>query len=105
MIEIDERQLDGKPKKVGTLHGKPVLLFRTKGGFYMNVIMKNGAPEWIGTGPHAAVCRYVSKLREPEVVWTELSKSDWVDPAHFTEMIPKYQELTDRCNELYQLNK
>jgi len=48
MIEIDERQLDGKPKKVGTLHGKPVLLFRTKGGFYMNVIMKNGARSGLG---------------------------------------------------------
>lgn len=103
MIEIDESQLDGKPRKVGTLHGKPVMYFKTKGGFHLHVVMKSGAPEYIGTGSHAAVCRHVSKLREPDVIWTELSKSDHVELEHFQELVPGYEELTTRCNELSKL--
>jgi len=103
VITIDEKQLDGKPRKVGTLHGKPVLQFKTKGGFFMHVMMKNGSPIWIGTGPHAAVARHISKQKEPDVIWSELSKSDHVDPEHFRELLPTYEEITDRCNELFGL--
>jgi len=103
MIEIDERQLAAKPRKVGTLHGKPVMHLLTKGGLHLMATLKGGRIEYLGTGPHIAVCKHITRLKEPDVTFTELSKSDHVDVEHFQEMVPGYQELTERCNELTKL--
>lgn len=87
-------------KQIGQLNSAPIFEILTTGGLYLNVLGKGAGWEVISTGPHKAVARFISEQRHPNVVWTELSKSDWVDPADFMMLVPKYQELTDRLRSL-----
>jgi len=88
-------------KRIGNLKESPIFEILTTGGLYLNVLGKGGGWEVIATGPHRAIARYISEQRYPNVIWTELSKSDWVDPRDFMPMVPKYQELTDRMRALH----
>jgi hypothetical protein len=72
----------------------------TTGGLYMVVTNKNGNAEVLGTGPHRAVARFLAKKREPKMMVTELSKSDWLDEVAILSVAPKYEEMTNRFNEL-----
>lgn len=87
-------------KRIGTCEGKPVVELMTSGGLYMVVMNKNGELDTLGTGPHRAVARFIAKKREPKLVITELSKSDWLDEAAILSVLPKYERLTDTCNAL-----
>ena len=87
-------------KRIGHLKDAPIFEILTTGGLYLNVLGKGAGWEVIATGPHRAVARYIAEQRYPNVIWTELSKSDWVDPADFMSLVPKYQELTDRMRSL-----
>lgn len=99
-MNIEAKQISEKPKKVGILKGKPVFQLRTKGGLYLLVLQKGASYETLGTGPHRAVARHIATQHEPEVVWSDLSKSDHVDIEAFELILPKYQELTDALREL-----
>lgn len=90
----------GSKKRIGTLDGRPVVELCTTGGLYMVVTNKNGAVETLGTGPHRAVARYLAKKREPKLLVTELSKSDWLDEPTILSVAPKYEALTERFNLL-----
>jgi len=93
-MDLSAKQIDEKPKKVGNLHGKPVYHLRTKGGLHILVMQKGGHYETLGTGPHRAVARHIAMKHEPEIVWSELNKSDHVDVKAFELILPKYEELT-----------
>lgn len=99
-MNIDAKQIDEKPKKVGHLNGKPVFHMRTKGGLHILVMQKNGSYETLGTGPHRAVARHIAAKYEPEIVWSELSKSDHVDPEAYAMILPKYEEITEALRTL-----
>jgi hypothetical protein len=99
MPTVTEKHIANK-KRIGTLDGKPVIELMTTGGLYMVVMNKNGNVETLGTGPHRAVARFLAKKREPNLVVTELSKSDWLDEAAIMSVAPKYEELAERFNEL-----
>jgi hypothetical protein len=102
--KIDEKLLDGPPKKIGLQGKKPVYQFRTKGGLYIVGTPKknnSGGIEFLGSGPHRQVARIiaernVAQKNEEDIVWTELSKSDHVDPDHFALILPEYEELTQK---------
>jgi isocitrate lyase len=81
-------------KKIGKLNGRAVFELATKGGFHMVVAPKGTGFETLGTGSHPALARHIAGNREKDIVWTELSKSDWVSPSDFAELIPKYEEIT-----------
>jgi hypothetical protein len=87
-------------KKIGTLKGKAVIELATTGGFHMVVTSQNGGVETLGTGPHRAVARYIAEQHEPEIVWSELSKSDYVAPEHFAWCLPEYQAVTEAFRRL-----
>lgn len=99
MPTVTEKHIASK-KRIGTLDNKPVVELVTTGGLYMVVMNKNGQVETLGTGPHRAVARFLAKKREPSLVVTELSKSDWLDEASILSVAPKYEALTDRFNQL-----
>lgn len=99
-MQIDTKQIDEKPKKVGNLRGKPVFHLRTKGGLHILVMQKNGTYETLGTGPHRAVARHIANKYEPDIVWSELSKSDHVDPEAYALILPKYEEVTEALRAL-----
>jgi hypothetical protein len=94
-MDLSAKQIDEKPKKVGNLHGKPVYHLRTKGGLHILVTPGGTGYETLGTGPHRAVARHIAQKHEPEIVWSELSKSDHVDIEAFEMVLPKYENLTD----------
>lgn len=83
-------------KKVGKLNGDPVFEVGLIGGLHMIMLHKAGKLEPLGAGPHRAVAQHIAKKRNPEIVFTELSKSDHVDLEHFEMLVPRYEELTDR---------
>jgi len=82
-------------KKVGSVGTNPVFEILTTGGLYMNVMGKNGSFEVLSTGPHRAVARYIAEQREHTLVWSELSKADFIPYEDFAHLVPKYQALTD----------
>lgn len=94
-MQIDAKQLAGKPKKVGKRDGKDVLEIATKGGLHMIVAPKDGSFETLGTGPHRAVARFIAKKKSPEIQWTSLEKADHIEPEFFQHLLPKYEAMTD----------
>jgi len=99
-MNIDSRQIDEKPKKVGDLRGQPVYHLRTKGGLHVLVMRKGASFETLGTGPHRAVARFIAGKHEPEIVWSDLSKADHVTPDSFQMVLPKYEKITDDMRQI-----
>jgi hypothetical protein len=88
-------------KKVGRLGQSPVYEVGLIGGLHLILKAgKDGKTTPLGAGPHRAVARHIAKVRNPELELTELSKSDWVDPAHFRDIVPRYEYLTDELARL-----
>ena len=81
-------------KKVGTLKGGDVIELATKGGLNLIVTVKNKQVSILGCGPHRAVSRHIALKKEPEIQWSDLSKSDYVDEAHYADLLPKYEAIT-----------
>lgn len=100
-MEITEKQLQGKPKQVGTWNGKKVLHIATKGGLHM-IVAPNGAGwETLGAGPHVAVSKHIAGKKHDDIVWTGLSKADWVDPDCYLVLLPKYEALTEALRKAH----
>lgn len=99
-MDLSAKQIDEKPKKVGTLKGRPVYHLRTKGGLHILVAPGGTGYETLGTGPHRAVARHIATKHEPEIVWSELSKSDHVDIEAYELILPRYETLTDDLRSL-----
>jgi hypothetical protein len=95
LINLTAKQLARKPKKIGKLNGKDVQHLVTKGGWHVVVGTKDGQFEPLGVGPHPAVARFEAQRRAPDIQWTELNKSEWVDPIHFQDILPRYSAITD----------
>lgn len=87
-------------KQIGKLKESPVWEIATTGGLWLNVLGKGAGFEVMGTGSHKAVARHIAEQRFPGIVWTGLSKSDFVPFSDIEYLIPKYQEITDRARKL-----
>lgn len=99
-MDIEPKHLDGKPKKIGQLNGKPVFHMRTKGGLHMVATYGSGGLNIIGSAPHRAIATHIAQKKEPDVEWSELSKGEYVDPSTFEHLVPEYEALTDTMVEL-----
>jgi hypothetical protein len=96
-MNLDAKQIDGKPRRVGTRgDGDPVLELRTKGGLNLIVGSRGGRFETLGAGPHRAVARHIAEKHDKSIKWNDLTKGDWIDPTHFAWLLPAYEELTRR---------
>ena len=94
-MDISKKQLAYKPKKVGELNGTSIMELSTKGGLHLIVKAQGSGFSTLGTGPHRAVARHIAEGKEPDIVWTELSKSDHLDYEVMAPLLPKYLELTE----------
>lgn len=94
-MQLEAKQIEQKPKKVGTLRGAPVFHLRTKGGLHILVTKKGAGYETLATGPHKAVARHIANKHEPEIFWSEMSKSDHVEVYQFEHLLPRYEEITE----------
>jgi hypothetical protein len=98
-MNITEKHIASK-KRIGSLKGRPVVEVLTTGGLHLVVTEEGGKLKTLGTGPHRAVARWVAQKREPDLLVTELSKSDFVDERAILSVAPRYEALTDRFNAL-----
>ncbi len=90
-MQIPQAQIEQK-KKVGKVNGRDVYHFKTRGGLHLMTMGDRGRV--IGSGSHRAVARVTAQKTEPNVVWSELSKSDHYALEELEHLIPKYTELT-----------
>lgn len=100
-MNIDEKQLAGKPRQVGTLDGVPVMEFATKGGLNLITTMRSNKPEILGAGSHRAIARNVAKKTVKKnyrnaIQWSSLEKSEWIDEVYYKHLLPKYEAITDQ---------
>lgn len=86
----------GYPKRIGRIGHAPVFEIGTKGGLFVVMSSKGGVWEPIGLGPHRAIARHIAKKKEPDMVLTELSKADHVDPQAYQRLLPEYEAATDQ---------
>lgn len=89
-MNISQEEVEFK-KAVGKARGKTLYHLKTRGG--LHIIGLEGG-EILGTGSHKGIARHIARKTEPDVVWTELSKSEHIDPQDFEHLIPQYEELT-----------
>lgn len=83
-------------KKVGKLGDATVVEIGLIGGLHLIAkSVAGGKPEILGAGPHRAVARHIARKRNPEIVFTELNKSDHIEPMYFEDLLPQYEALTD----------
>lgn len=94
MINVTPEQVQYK-KRVGKIGNLPVIELATTGGLHLIVCARGGQAEVLGTGPHRAVARFIAKKREDKIEWSDLEKADYVDPAFFQDILPRYESLTD----------
>ncbi len=89
-MNIPEAQISLK-KRVGKSKAGDVTYIKTVGGLHLVV---NGRGIVLGSGPHRAVARHLAQQFDSDLQWTELSKSDHVDPSYFQHLLPEYEALT-----------
>ena len=98
-MDIRAEEVEYK-RKVGKFNGAPVIEVGLKGGLHLIFAAKGGKFETLGAGPHRAVARFIAKKKtEDKIDWTDLAKGDWIDPAHFQALVPKYEAYTDALRE------
>lgn len=93
---IKQDQIEYK-KKVGRIGQAPVWEVGLIGGLRLIAKMgSDGRSEILGAGPHRAVARHIAKKRNSELEYTEIAKSDHVETAYFSDILPAFEELTDK---------
>lgn len=78
-------------KKVGKSGSSDITHIKTVGGLHLIV---NGKGTVLGSGPHRAVARKIAGSFDPDINWTELSKSDHIDESVYEHLLPEYRDLT-----------
>lgn len=99
-LDIDIKQLAEPPTKIGTVDSKPVIYAKTKGGYHL--VFKNTPKGYqtLGVGNSKCMAMHIAEKRDPDVQWSELSKSEAVDMTSYKYIIPEYEKLTDAANKL-----
>ncbi len=98
-IKITRKDLQGSPKQVGTLDGKPVFHYATKGGWNMVVVKKGSSEETLGCGSHKAVAIAIAE-RNPNLKLDSLAKSEQMPKAYYEDLLPRWEAITKRIQEL-----
>lgn len=93
-MNIDKKQMKGKPRKVAKLHGKDVFHVETKGGLHL-LTCPGEKNSTLGVGPHVVLARHTARKHAPDLVWTALDKSDFIPPEHYQHLLPKYESLLE----------
>jgi len=91
-MQIRPQEIDYK-KDIGTLDGRPVIELGLKGGLHLVLTTHGPKIDYLGVGPHRAVARFMAKKRQPNILFTELSKADDVAPEHFQHLVPQYEAM------------
>lgn len=90
MTTVPNSQIAVK-KKIGRVGGKSIDLVRLVGGYNM-IVDSDGSI--LGAGPHRRVAMHIAKNFNPNIEYSELSKSDHIPYESFEHLIPQCEELT-----------
>ena len=95
MLNVTAKDIASK-KKIGLLNGHGVVEVVLKGGLHLIVTKQGDAKTSIlGTGPHRAVARFIAEKNEPDLQWTEMSKSDHLDVHALASVLPYWTNMTN----------
>lgn len=101
MIQLEPKQLKGRPVTIGRLNGSPVYRVETKGGLHLVMTKSNdGKPKTLGAGSHPATAIHIAERDNPELKITELTKSESLDPAILSQQVQEYSWLTRKIQEI-----
>jgi hypothetical protein len=89
-MKVPENQIELK-KKVGQSNGKAITHIKTVGGLHLVIDSKGSV---LGSGPHRAVARKIATQFDPDIQWTELSKSEHVDLRAYEHLLPEWVDVT-----------
>ena len=98
MTQIPATEIKYK-KKVGTDGGDAVYEVATVGGLHMILAARPKGAETLGVGSHRAVARFLAQKKAKSLLWSELSKSEDVDPKFFQHLLPHWEAITDKARE------
>lgn len=84
-------------KKVGRSKGRDLYYVKMRGGLH---IIADDHGKAVSFGPHRCVARHLAEEFEPDLEWSELSKSDYLDVESYQHLLPKYRDLSNRLREL-----
>lgn len=94
-MQISQEQIASKVR-VGSHQGDPVFRIVTLGG--LNLIVKkhskSGKLEVAAAAPHRAIAAFIAEKHLKGVNWSELSKSDALDPVTLRAALPQWEEIT-----------
>jgi hypothetical protein len=100
MQTISNIQIQGK-EQIGELDGNDVYEIVTKGGLYLDVVMKkDGQLSVLSTGSHKAIARHIAQKDNPELKITKLTKSESLPPQILEANLPEFIELTKKMQEM-----
>lgn len=100
-MNIPAEQIASK-KVVGKVGVSKVYQIKLIGGLCLMVLAKAN-PEVIGVGSHQAICRHLAQQKHPDIEFTVLEKGDFVPYEHFKDLLPQYEELTNRFRKMQGL--
>lgn len=94
-MNVSAEQVKSK-KIIGKSGNQDVVELTLKGGFVMVVKMNaSGSGEALGLGSHRGISRYIAKKKCPDLQFTELSKSEEIEPSLFMQYVPYWEKATD----------
>jgi hypothetical protein len=99
MDTIPQNQIKDK-KRVGTLDGTPVVQMETVGGLYLWAVSKGQKTEILSCAPHPGVCKYLAQKKNPRLIVKELCKAEILEEASILSVLPRYEFITQRLNDL-----
>lgn len=83
-------------KRIGNIGTKPVFKVSTVGGLHLVVSAGGGRDvEVLGAGSHPGIARHLARKKAPDIEFTDLAKSEDVDPRFFEDKIAEFEALTD----------
>lgn len=94
-MEIDPKEIKGKPRQIGRLKKSPVFAIQTRGGLNLVVVKKASGTETLALAPHPAISLHIALKRNPDLEITELTKGEFVPLEAYSDLVEKYEELTD----------
>lgn len=92
-MQVKEHDIASK-RIVGKLKGTPVVELITGGGLNLIAINKNGSAHILSSGPHEAISRHIAETEEPDIEWTEFSKSEGIPKIILDSIAEPWIKLT-----------
>lgn len=95
-MNISPKQIKYR-KKVGSTSedSKDIYEIGLIGGLHLIVKADGSKSEIMGAGPHRAVARHIAQQKE-KIDFNDLRKSEEVSVQIFADVLPEYEDLTDR---------